>query len=67
MRQLTSKQKKLIDKWFATRQNDLPYGGIKDLPDDLWAELEEINDTEILYQNVDRYILDKIFENNYAR
>ena len=33
-----------------------------DLPVELWLKIEEINDTEILYQEVERYMSDKCSE-----
>lgn len=68
MRQLTAKQKKLLT---ATLEKATPTGfdGLKDisscpitsvdsLPADVWDELQEINDTEILWQEVNRFISD---------
>jgi len=62
MRQLTKKQKNLLDKWL---QENSPLPGlavcdvVRDyLPNELWEELQKINDTEILYQNVNNYIND---------
>ena len=62
MRQLTKKQKNLLDKWLQ-ENSPLPGLAVCDavqdyLPNELWQELERINDTEILYQNVNRYIND---------
>lgn len=63
MRTLTKKQKKLLDIWYEQNKNE--HGlAVRDvvsdlLPTELWAELEAINDTEILYQDVNRYIHDK--------
>ena len=51
MRKLTKKQKKILDQF---KHID----GIDKLPYDVWDEIQEINDTEILYQNVDRYLWD---------
>ena len=77
MRNLTSKQKKLLDKFFDSMIekdeekkifNDSPfkhgqYGvDIHDMfthDDELMGRLEEINDTEILHQEVERYLEDK--------
>ena len=49
MRKLTKKQKKILDQFKHIN-------GIDKLPYDVWDEIQEINDTEILYQNVDRYL-----------
>ena len=54
MRKLTKKQKKILDQF-----KDI--SGIDKLPYDVWDEIQEINDTEILYQNVDRYLWDNYF------
>ena len=51
MRKLTRKQKIILDQF-----KDI--SGIDKLPHDIWDEIQEINDTEILYQNVDRYLWD---------
>ena len=51
MRKLTKKQKKILDQFKHIN-------GIDKLPYDVWDEIQEINDTEILYQNVDRYLWD---------
>mgnify|MGYP005991065789 FL=1 len=54
MRKLTKKQKIILDQFKHIN-------GIDKLPYDVWDEIQEINDTEILYQNVDRYLLDNYF------
>ena len=54
MRKLTRKQKKILDQFKHIN-------GIDKLPYDVWDEIQEINDTEILYQNVDRYLWDNYF------
>jgi hypothetical protein len=54
MRKLTRKQKKILDQYKHI-------GSINKLPHDVWDEIQEINDTEILYQNVDRYLWDNYF------
>lgn len=76
MRNLTSKQKKLLDQFFDSRKqsehdqfmsgsvfkNGDHSIGIDELfkyDDELFGKLEQINDTEILHQNVDRYLDDK--------
>lgn len=70
MRQLTAKQKKLLDNWIESQKDnsdlaDAPFTnnryslGVDDLPIDIYEKLENINDTEILYQEVDRYVYDQ--------
>ena len=74
-RHLLQRQKKLIDSWIESQVNNemdrmmsgniFKTGGglsIDDLPSEIWDKLEEINDTEILYQEVNRYIEDKSWE-----
>lgn len=84
MRALTSKQKKLLDKFFESRKQtpdqEFMSGsvfkngdhniGIDELfqyEPELFAKLEEINDTEILHQEVDRYLNDKSSAYVYSR
>lgn len=73
MRQLTAKQKKVIDKWIQTQVNKVEYIespftqhryglSVDDLPAEIFAELEQINDTEILWQEANRYISDESFK-----
>ncbi len=68
MRVLTIKQKNLLRKWFKEREpnerdklifnktNDLR--AVEDLTDEQYEKLQEINDTEVLYQNVNGFIWD---------
>ena len=73
MRDLTFKQKKLLDEWFDANKTKLEMrGGLiwfdwsdcDFFPISLYNELEEINDTEILFINVNNYISDKnLYEN----
>ena len=49
MRKLTKKQIKILD--FHKHINN-----VNDLPNDVWEELEQINNTEILYNEVDNYL-----------
>lgn len=64
MRQLTAKQKKLLDKVSDERKLEgkatLDYLA---LPDEILKELERMNDTEILYQEINRYLWDRNFIN----
>jgi len=67
MRTLNKKQKKIIDEWF--NKNWTGAGSIcstDDMPFMLLNKLEDINDTEILYQEIDRYITDKALEKMYG-
>ena len=63
MRNLTHKQKKLLTKWYNEHKH--LYGlGVFDcctcdeFSGDFLEELREINDTEVLTQNIDRFIND---------
>ena len=61
MRALTKKQKDLLTKW--NKENSL--NSVGDLTDNQFAILEGINDTEILYQNVNRFIMDLAMKEIY--
>lgn len=58
MRQLTARQKKVIDKAMAANPD---IGGWDELELETIDKLETINDTEILPQEVNRYINDQRF------
>lgn len=65
MRKLNAKQKKLLDKFIKEYHEGS--GGQYPLSVDnmnplAWAELEQANDHETLYQNANRYIGDIIFK-----
>ena len=69
MRTLNKKQKKLLDNWFETIKDE-PGLGVRDvvkdlLPVELWEQLEQINDHETIYQNINRYINDKTMSQLY--
>lgn len=60
MRRLTVKQKKFLIKW-ANDNTDLMeqvrnYVEVMDLED--WEKLQEMNDTEILFQNCNNFLND---------
>lgn len=61
MRQLTKQQKKLID--FVVSERKRIYGletsDFEDLDNEYQDKLEQLNDTEILVQEVNRYLWDK--------
>ena len=66
MRDLTSRQKKLLDAWYEKYKDKIQTGILhfdsSDCPYfsyDFYEELEKINDTEVLYQNINHYISDK--------
>jgi hypothetical protein len=72
-RHLLKRQKKIIDKFIKenTHSKDSIYRTVSvftkgrhrldadDLPIELYEKIEEINDTEILYQEIDRYMNDE--------
>jgi hypothetical protein len=58
MRQLTKKQKKILDVY----QNIYR---LEDLPNGVFEQLEKINDTEILWSETNRYLSDNYYKNLY--
>ena len=60
MRELTKKQKKILDKYTnASRLEELPQG--------VYEQLEKINDTEILWAEVNRYLNDNHLKHLYRK
>lgn len=69
MRKLTKKQKSLLYQWFRQSKKrgadgiyDYTLKSWYDLTINQIEELEKINDTEILYQEVNRYLNDLVWE-----
>ena len=62
MRVLTSKQKKMLDQWYA----EYKPMNVDDLKYEDWQALSHVNDTEILWQEVNRYLGDKYMNEVYA-
>lgn len=58
MRKLTAKQKKILKEHDNCRD-------IEDLPYEVWEKLENINDTEILWQEANRFLADQFFNKKY--
>ena len=65
MRQLTKQQKTLLAKTLKQLNKRDVLGELTlaiytadDLSSDIWQQLEEIHDTEVLYQEVNRFISD---------
>jgi len=63
MRELTIDQKNLLDKW--CQEHSEIAGNIwfsisdcEEFTTDFYDELEALNDTEILYQNIESYVQD---------
>lgn len=68
MRQLTRRQKGILDCWFDSAKDNIGIGFVAEqLPDDIWNRLVQINDTEILAQEIERYIRDKAMEEGFQR
>ena len=75
MRELTIKQKNLLKKWFKSAcptekekiifQSTPKIRSIDDLSVEQIKVLENINDTEILYQNINRFLKDLWINNEY--
>jgi len=65
MRGLTKRQKNILKKWYQENLKELkPFciGKIEELPTDIYAKLIEENETEILYQETNRYLEDLCFD-----
>ena len=68
MRDLTKHQKELIRKWFNKKRHKEKWEcfytcdlrSVKDLTYEQWKILVDINDTEILYQNINNFLDDLI-------
>lgn len=66
MRQLTAKQKRMLDAWYneqkAKGKNFGLWWDVKDDDDfdgDLYQQIDSVNPCEIFHQNVNSYIQDK--------
>lgn len=70
MRQLNKKQKKLLDKFIidyhAGSGGNYPLS-VDNISPIIWAEIEQANDHETLYQNANSYIMDQIMAIRYGR
>ena len=60
MRQLTKKQKKILDNYTNARR-------LEELPSGVYEQLEKINDTEILWSELNRYLNDNHLKNLYGK
>jgi hypothetical protein len=60
MRQLTKKQKKILDNYRNISR-------LEDLPDGVFEKLEKINDTEILWSETNRYLGDNYLRELYVK
>lgn len=62
MRQLTTVQKKLLRRWQDdSAKKGLAINSVNDLSLEQMEALEQINDTEILWQECNRFLHDRIF------
>ncbi len=63
MRTLTNSQKKYLELVVIDRlkRERIPYWNIDLLTDKEWKHLKILNDTEILHQEADRYLMDMWF------
>lgn len=66
MRKLNAKQKKLLDIWYEKNKEAIEIGRLffdlgdcELFTDEFYEDLEKINDFEILYQEINRYIQEK--------
>ncbi|MBU0958147.1 MAG: hypothetical protein KKF56_05050 [Nanoarchaeota archaeon] len=60
MRKLTASQKAIIRRWIKMHKGNVSYPPVDQMIDDgTYDKLESINDTEILYQEVNRFAMDE--------
>jgi len=66
MRQLTAKQRKMLDKWYSEQKANGKTFGLwwdvqkdEDFSGELYEQIDNINPCEIFYQNVNNYIQEK--------
>jgi hypothetical protein len=69
MRALTSKQKKLLDKWYNDQKAKgrtlglwWSVDGDENFTGDLYQQIDDINPCELIYTNITNYIRDKAME-----
>jgi hypothetical protein len=60
MRQLTKKQKKILDVYKNIYR-------LEDLPNGVFEQLEKLNNTEILWSETNRYLSDNYYKNLYNK
>lgn len=67
MRTLTSKQKKILNKWYKEQKdNGRVLGFWWDVTEDvnfsgdLFQQIDDINPCELIYQNINNYIYQKV-------
>ena len=64
MRTLTVKQRNVLKEWYDEHKEEIHYI-FEGLPDALYDELKRINDSEILTQEAERYIEDRLADEGY--
>jgi hypothetical protein len=60
MRTLTKKQKKILDNYINARN-------LEELPAGIYEQLEKINNTEVLWSEVNRYLNDNHLKHLYGK
>ena len=61
MRTLNKKQKKLLTE--AHKEHGCT--SVWELPYEVWEQVEEVNNHETIYQNIDRFLSDLYFDSIY--
>lgn len=74
MRNLTKKQKKMLDVYVVSQLKKGKNFGLiyncdedEDFTSELYVKIENINPSEVFYQNVNRYISDKVNDYEFNR
>jgi len=65
MRALTAKQKKVLETYALTCDANTIASDTDALPSAVWATLEELNNTEVLFTNVNQWLWDKAMSLRY--
>ena len=62
MRDLTRPQKRMLDRWFNAHKDEIGMftDTVQLMTYEEWEALQSMNDTEVLYQNVNNYITEKV-------
>jgi hypothetical protein len=61
MRRLNRKQKALLREWFEKNKATFAFTA-QDLPYDLYHQLEQLNDSEVLNQEIEMFVRDLVSE-----
>ena len=69
MRHLSIKQKKILRDWYSKNKNNIGFSFDvqRDLPYEIWEQLEKINDFETIYQEINRFIYDLVANTRYGK